>query len=246
MRNLSASTNLKTYDAPGIALHYASLDSGYLAGRASRYVGVDYATEMVKACRGRFPGVEFMVADAADLSALPDGSFDAVVFAFNGIDYVLPAKSRHACFEHIHRVLSANGVVIFSSHNPRAVVVRPRWNRSRVRSLAREFSAGSVVLHALLLPALSAARIALAWGQSLWGTIQRLCRRIPSHMFWIGEGEAVDTAHGGLLTHYWLPERVVEELSVRGFQVERILGDEYPNASRRYATDWYYYVFTKR
>src|SRR5882724_7260234 len=106
MRNLSASTNLKTYDVPEVALHYASLDyltscermlfetyikpgsavldlgvgggrtTGYLAGRASRYVGVDYATEMVKACRGRFPGVELMVADAADLSVVPDGSFD--------------------------------------------------------------------------------------------------------------------------------------------------------------------------
>ncbi len=152
MTDRSADTNLQIYDAPEVAAHYAALDyltpcerllfetyvapgsavldlgvgggrtTSYLAQRASRYVGVDYAAAMVTACQAKFPGLEFVVADAANLAAFPDASFDVVVFAFNGIDYVLPDESRRSCFEHVHRVLKAGGVVIFSSHNARAVL----------------------------------------------------------------------------------------------------------------------------
>ena len=86
MTGRSAATNLQTYDAPEVAAHYATLDyltpcervlfetyipagsaildlgvgggrtTSYLANRASRYVGVDYAPAMVKACRGEVSG----------------------------------------------------------------------------------------------------------------------------------------------------------------------------------------------
>ena len=168
---LSTATNLQTYDAMAVAAHYATLDyltpcervlfeiyipagsaildlgvgggrtTSYLAKWATRYVGVDYAPAMVKACEARFPCLEFKVVDAANLAIFPDASFDLVVFAFNGIDYVLPEESRQSCFKQVHRVLKANGVFIFSSHNPRAVLVRPRWNRMRLRQTARRFSA---------------------------------------------------------------------------------------------------------
>ncbi|HME35364.1 MAG TPA: class I SAM-dependent methyltransferase [Candidatus Sulfotelmatobacter sp.] len=275
MKGRGAVTNLQTYDAPEVAAHYAALDyltpservlfeayiptgsaildlgvgggrtTPYLAKRAARYVGVDYAPAMVKACEAKFPGLEFRVADAANLSLFPDDSFDVVVFAFNGIDYVLPEESRRSCFAHVHRVLKAKGVVIFSSHNARAVLVRPQWNRQRLQRIARRFSADSKALYWLWLTLLTSARSAWAFGQATGAISLRVLKRMPSRAFWRGEGSLVDSAHGGLLTHYWIPSRVITELEALHFRPERILGDDYPQPSQPYATDWYYYVFAK-
>ena len=275
MTNRSADPNLRRYDAPDVAAHYAALDyltpcermlfeayiprgsaildlgvgggrtTAYLASRASRYVGVDYAATMVKACRAKFPSMEFVVADAANLAEFPDAAFDAVVFSFNGIDYVLPEQSRRSCFEHIHRVLKAKGVLIFSSHNPRAVVVGRSWNPERLQRTARRLSADLRVLYKPLFGILTAARATVAFGQSAGATLLRALDRVLSRMFWRGEGTLVDSVHGGLLTHYSIPSRVISELDSLHFRPERILGDDYPHASHAYATDWYYYVFTK-
>jgi SAM-dependent methyltransferase len=275
MTRLSADANLKTYDAPEVAAHYAALDyltpcermlfetyipprsavldlgvgggrtTAYLANRASSYVGVDYAAAMVKACRAKFPGLEFVVADATNLAAFADASFDVVVFAFNGIDYVLPEQSRRSCLGHIHRVLKANGVVIFSSHNARAFVMRRSWNRERLQEIARRLAADSKVLYWLLLAILTSARATVALGQSAGATVARALNRMPSRMFWRGEGTLVDSAHGGLLTHYCIPSRVVDELDSLHFRPQRILGDDYPQPSHPYATGWYYYVFVR-
>lgn len=272
----SAETNRETYNAPQLASYYASLDyltpcerllfdsyiapgsaiidlgvgggrtTRYLSSRASNYVGVDYAPSMVQVCRRKFPGLEFQVADAADLSAFRDESFDAVVFAFNGIDCIFPADARKRCFQHIHRILRPNGCVIFSSHNPRAVLVRKRWNRERLRKIARRFSTGSAMLYRLSLAALTCARFGLAVAQSISATLPRLVRRLPSRAFWSGEGSLVDSSHGGIYTHYWIPARLVQEMNAADFRVERVVGDDYPQASHGYSTDWYYYVFTKR
>ena len=73
----------------------------------------------------------------------------------------------------------------------------------------------------------------------------RVLMRMSSRAFWRGEGSLVDSAHGGLLTHYWIPIRVINELDALHFRPERILGDDYPRPSHPYVTDWYYYVFGK-
>jgi ubiquinone/menaquinone biosynthesis C-methylase UbiE len=275
MTGRNADTNLQTYDAPAVASHYAALDyltpcervlfetyippgsaildlgvgggrtTPYLANRASRYVGVDYAAAMVRACQNKFPGLEFVVADAANLAAFPDASFDAVVFAFNGIDYVLPEQSRRSCLVHSQRILKDNGVLIFSSHNARAVLIRPQLNREWLRQIARRFSHGSRMLYWLLWAVLMVGRLIIAFGRSASATSLRLLKRIPSRVFWRGEGNLVDSAHGGLLTHYWIPSRVITELSALHLRPMRILGDDYPQPSHPYATDWYYYVFAK-
>lgn len=275
MTDRGADTNLEIYDAPDVAAHYAALDyltpcermlfetyipqgsaildlgvgggrtTAYLANRASRYVGVDYAATMVRACQAKFPGMEFVVADAANLAAFPDAAFDAVVFSFNGIDYVLPEQARRSCFGHVHRVLKPKGVLIFSSHNPRAVVVWRGWNRGRLQRMARRFSADSRVLYWLLSGIYTSSRAALAFGQSVGATLLRALQRVVSRMFWRGEGVVVDPAHGGLMTHYSIPSRVIRELDALPLRPERILGDDYPNTSHAYATGWYYYVFTK-
>jgi SAM-dependent methyltransferase len=275
MAGHSVENNLEVYSAPPVVSYYASLDyltpcerllfdgcikggssildlgvgggrtTAYLAGRASRYIGLDYSEAMIKTCKTKFPHLEFRIADAADLSAFQDESFDTVVFSFNGID-TLPSAARRACLEHIYRVLKPGGVLIFSSHNPRAILVRRGWNRERLKKMASRLSGGATVLYSLLFAGLTILRFTLAAGQSAWSSVPRFFKRVPSQMFWHGEGILADTSHGGLRTHYWTPQRAIDELTSFHFRIERVVGNEYPQPPREYATDWYYYVFAKR
>jgi len=92
---------------------------------------------------------------------------------------------------------------------------------------------------------LNTAAAARAFLRAVWGSADRILARVPSRTFPFGEGYLFDPAHGGLLTHYWVPDRVIAELQAYGFRPFRILGDDYPAASGEYTTDWYYYVFSK-
>ena len=77
---------------------FRMLDIGIGAGRTtevfaplvSKYVGVDYSSAMVDACRDRFRDSNetwsFQLADARSLVQFDDRSFDFVLFSFNGID----------------------------------------------------------------------------------------------------------------------------------------------------------------
>lgn len=90
--------------------------TGYFFDRVGSYVGIDYSSELVKACRERFPGADVSLGDARDLSSFPDGSFDIVLFSFNGIDYV-SQQGRLRVLSEARRVLSVGGTFLFSTHN---------------------------------------------------------------------------------------------------------------------------------
>ncbi len=107
------------------------LDIGVGAGRttahfaplAGRYVGCDYSQPMILACRKRFahenwPHARFEVADVRAMPQLASGSFDFVLFSYNGLDYLLgePADRRHA-LEEIRRVCAPGAVFALSTHN---------------------------------------------------------------------------------------------------------------------------------
>jgi ubiquinone/menaquinone biosynthesis C-methylase UbiE len=267
-------TNLDTWNKPEVASYYSALNyltpcerslfdeyvregmaildlgvgggrtTPYLSSLASRYVGGDYAAEMVATCRKKFPNLEFQTVDAADLSTFAASSLDAVVMAYNGIDNLMPDESRHRAWREMQRVLKSNGVLIFSSHNMRAIWVRPSWNAKRLESFAKKV-VGNSFLYRPLLGILTAMRIALAIVQAFGKSAARLAQRIPTLAFWRGEGYLPDGAHGGTRIHFATPEKVEQELSQCGFHMLRILGDDYPRVSHRYITDWYYYVFTK-
>lgn len=90
--------------------------SFFLMQLAREFVGADYSCGMIDSCRRRFPGKRFEVADVRDLSMFEDASFDAVVFSFNGLDYISHADRLKGLAE-IRRVLCPSGLFIFSSHN---------------------------------------------------------------------------------------------------------------------------------
>jgi len=237
----------ETYIKPGMRILDLGVGGGrttpYLAGLASRYVGVDYAEEMVRVCRNKFPGVEFVRADAADLSGFDNNSFDAVVMAFNALDYVVPDGDRLRCLAEVSRVLRSKGVFIFSSHNPRAILARPAWDRDRLRTFTRRLANPDSPLFRLTLPFLTALKTVQASLRAASTSAMRVIRRIPTAAFWRGEGYLLDPAHGGLLTHVWVPKCAITELGRFGFRVARVMPHDYPQAASRFLTDWYYYVF---
>ena len=87
-----------------------------LAKSAAAYVGVDYSQAMVDVASARYPAQDFRQADARDLSAFADESFDFVLFSYNGLDCVGHADRLQVLAE-VHRVVRPGGVFMFSSHN---------------------------------------------------------------------------------------------------------------------------------
>jgi len=142
-------------------------------------------------------------------------------------------------------VLKPEGILIFSSHNPRSIWVRASWNLKRVREMAGSVAKADSVLFRPVLWLLTAARAIFAGLQAVSQSIGRTARRVPTSAFWRGEGYLLDPAHGGLETHMAIPENVMREAGRFGFHLLRVLGDDYPRVSHVYVTDWYYYVFSK-
>ncbi len=267
--------NILTYNAPAVAEYYAALNyltpceqllfdsylrprmaildlgvgggrtTPYLSSIASQYVGVDYASEMIAGCRKKFPKLEFEVGNAVDLSRFASSSFDAVVMAFNAMDYVIPDESRFRALREIGRVLKPEGILIFSSHNPRSIWKRASWNPQRVHAAAETIVKSDSVFFRPLRGVLTAGRATLAEVQAVLQSLGRAARRLPTRAFWQGQGYLIDPAHGGLKTHLASPEKVAQEVGGFGFRLLRVQGDDYPQVSRPYITDWYYYVFSK-
>ncbi len=267
--------NLRTYRVPEVASHYAALNyltpceqllfrthikpgiavldlgvgggrtTPYLSRTASRYVGVDYSEAMLHVCKKKFPDLDFVLADASDLSAFEDASFDAIVFSFNGLDYVVPDENRLRCLRECWRVLRTDGVFVFSSHNPRSILVRADWDRGRLRSFASRYISPGNAFFSLMFGGLTAAKAAHSFVRATGESISRIIRRLPMPAFWNGEGNLYDLSHGGLLTHCSTPDHVAAELEELGFRLVELMGDDHPRGSRALLTDWYYYVFSK-
>jgi ubiquinone/menaquinone biosynthesis C-methylase UbiE len=89
-------------------LHFSKLDADYL--------GIDYAVEMIAACRKRFPQVQFAVGDARSMPEFENDTFDFILFSFNGIDYVSQGD-RLGILREIHRIGKPGSLFCFSSHN---------------------------------------------------------------------------------------------------------------------------------
>jgi SAM-dependent methyltransferase len=240
--------NRVVFNAPGVVDHYANatslteveqelfssfipgnsdiLDLGVGGGRttpflstvARSYVGVDYSEPMILRCRERFPELEFHVLDASDLSRFSDGSFDVVVFSFNGIDYIYPYAARLSCLKEVLRVLRPGGIFIFSGHNSRCISILPSLAGADV---------GRKVWRILRSAALTAVRVPALLFQSA---------------FYSGSGYVNDPVHGGLHTYVSTPELVEEELAASSFQLLKVVSDEPPRSAAPLLSRWFYYV----
>lgn len=187
--------------------------TGELVAAGGRYVGVDIAPNMVAAARQAHPDADLRVGDATDLAWIADRSVDVVVFSFNGIDYIVDPGAREAALREIHRILVPGGRLIFSSHDPRAIIARRN-------------------------PALGARAVAVAVVQ----TIRRTLRRMPTAAFWRGHGIVIDTIYGGTPTVMATPKAVRSTLDACGFRPLRCVPGPDGARGGALSTEWWYYV----
>ncbi|MEY2414619.1 MAG: hypothetical protein QOD84_3225 [Acidobacteriaceae bacterium] len=204
--------NLEAFNNPEVADHYSRIDyitpceklvcekyvapggevldlgvgggrtTSFLTSRAGAYVGLDYAPTMVEICRLKFPSLKFFEGDAADLSRFADGSFQTIVMAFNGID-TLSERSRQSCLRECSRVLRRNGMLIFSSHNPRAVLIIPKWNQQRVQEYVRRAIGNYGSAMPIALAVFTAAAAMRAYLRGAWISLRRTSRRLFTPLF---------------------------------------------------------------
>lgn len=100
------------------------LDVGCGAGRTSiglskrgfEVVAIDLSGTLLELAREQFPTLDFRRMDATRLE-FDDGSFDAVLFSYNGIDCIYPLADRLQCMAEMYRVLRPGGLLMISTHN---------------------------------------------------------------------------------------------------------------------------------
>ena len=121
----------------------AGRTTAYFAELVQRYVGIDYAPNMVEQARQRFasrwPHAEFACADATQMEGYGDASFDLVMFSYNGIDCV-DFDARRAVLNEMRRVCRPEGWVVFSSHNFHSIAKHLRFQfHKHPRALLEEW-----------------------------------------------------------------------------------------------------------
>jgi SAM-dependent methyltransferase len=192
----------------------------YLAELSHHYVGIDYSEEMVRACRSRYPSQRFELCDASDLAIFADETFDAVIFSFNGIDYLGP-EGRTRCFSEVARVLVDDGRFIFSSHNARLLAVAPALR-------------GEGPIRGVL-------RLGLACLRSL----QSATRAIRAGAYRSAEGYVRDPVHGGLWTYTSTPRTLEPQLSAAGLKIVDVLSGPMSALKPTWLTPWFYYACSR-
>jgi SAM-dependent methyltransferase len=184
--------------------------TGYtFAGLVDRYVGLDYSPRMIarsQALLAGTPGVELVLADAATIS--PElGSFDVVLFSFNGID-AAPPEDREPILAGVRSVLKDDGYFLFSTHSLRTLPFderRPLSPRLRSSRLYRVYAAVMSVPYAYRIRKANRALDLAAAHRQGWALVHSM-----AHDFTIKD-VYVDPAHQ------------VAELERLGFRVEKIL-----------------------
>lgn len=195
--------------------------TAWLANRARTYLGIDYSSGMIDACKIRFPALEFRVADATSLDSIESASFEVAIFSFNGIDNIHPQAARRRCLEEVSRVVVPNGVFIFSEHNARQILVWPRLHGT---------DPGRMVWRTL---------------RSIYGSAKLLLRRLCNGALRHGCGYERDPVHGGLVHYLTTPNHLRSELAAVNMDLIEIAGPDWPQKTSKIATPWYYYVCKK-
>ena len=104
----------------------------YLLPFSTRYVGLDFSSQMLASCKRKFPQAELILTDIRDLSILGSEKFDFVFAPYNFLDGLVHSD-RMRVLESIRDRLNDDGIFAFSSHNLacQTRLHRPVLGRSR-------------------------------------------------------------------------------------------------------------------
>ena len=200
----------------------AGRTAALLAPRAGSYLGIDYSQEMINAARRKLPQFRFAVMDAADMSSLPDKSFDVIFFSFNGLSYLFPDRKRIACIRECRRLLRRGGFFIFSLHSAHSLFIRPSRTSPTIVGAVK----------GLFL--------------SLRDNARRFFQRILTSAFWRGHGYIITVWGSERWTTFAASRTYVRrEVTASGFDFVADYGEQYPNRNLGLLTRWNYYVFQK-
>ena len=174
----------------------------FFAPLVDSYVGVDYAPRMIETCEtnfgGRWSNARFSVADVRDLGEFEVGSFDLVLFSFNGIDCINHEDRLNALRE-IGRVCAPDGIFCFSSHNLNGL--------SLLYKLSNEERAGIK------------GRIRGTMRQVVLRSVNKPLRTLTSRDF----AEVRDGAlNFGIRNLYMKPAQLITDLRAAGFSIDEM------------------------
>ena len=160
-----------------------------------RYVGVDISSGMLSVARHKFPRHTFLQADMADLSALPDRSFDSVVSLFASFAYAMEPERVVA---EIKRLLIPGGrflvMTLGARHRRRtpytveSMGMSVPWRLWRAADLRRQFAGFEDVrvmgTHAIVDRWIAArsATVTYAWLAAEAATLGRVLPRICRYL----------------------------------------------------------------
>jgi ubiquinone/menaquinone biosynthesis C-methylase UbiE len=134
---------LDMFLAPGTSVLEIGCGTGRitreLVRRHARIVACDVNPLAVAKLRASIDADSDVSITVGDARSLPfaDEAFEAVVFAFNGLDFIHPEVDRFRAVSEIARVLRRGGVFIFSSHNPLGTLLSPRGLQSPAEVVRR-------------------------------------------------------------------------------------------------------------
>lgn len=203
----------------------------YLLGVAKSYRAIDISDPMIEACRNRFPGIDIDSGDARTLEGHGDGSYDLVLFSFNGIDYV-EFEERGAVLASALRVLRPGGAFVYSSHNLRVLGGRlPPLSRPRI------------------VPTANPVRLVVRTGRALVSHSRRTRNRrrfadqqVLGDVYAMVNDEAYEHS---LLTVYVDPDHERAALREAGFTDIMAIDFQGRHDPDTFADPWIYYVARK-
>jgi SAM-dependent methyltransferase len=177
---------------------------------------------MVAHCRRQYPGVRFAQVDARSMSAFADNSFDLVVFSCNGI-IMVDHPGRLAILSEVRRILSPDGVFIFSTCNRQS-----RQYKAKFRLPDFQATGNPVKL------AVRSARFLAQTGFRALNRLMHLKHEIRCDEYAVIN----DVCHHYQTMLYFIdPERQTQQLKAAGFLGDIRMYDLAGKASDRTSTD---------